>query len=94
MFTCGGNDYAANTVVTYDDDSYSRYNTIRGGGAGQTKCGGIALARQPHPHAADAHHAAAGRSPVRVHPAMTGLVGLFNSGKAAVQLNVGRWWCH
>ena len=42
VFLYGGNDYA-NTVVTYDDDSYNRYNTIRGGGAGQT-AGGIALA--------------------------------------------------
>ena len=43
VFLYGGNDYA-NTVVTYDDDSYNRYNTIRGGGAGQT-AGGIALAK-------------------------------------------------
>ena len=43
VFLYGGNDYA-NTVVTYDDDSYNRYSTIRGGGSGQT-AGGIALAK-------------------------------------------------
>src|SRR6478672_3238936 len=43
VFLYGGNDYA-NTVITYDDDSYNRYSTIRGGGAGQT-AGGIALAK-------------------------------------------------
>ena len=43
VFMYGGNDYA-NTVVTYDDDSYNKYSTIRGGGAGQT-AGGIALAK-------------------------------------------------
>ena len=88
VFLYGGNDYA-NTVVTYDDDSYNRYHTIRGGGAGQT-AGGIALAKAdlaatllvpttPLP----------GGRQYALHPAMTGLAGLFNSGKAAVQLNVG-----
>ena len=88
VFFYGGNDYA-NTVVTYDDPSYNQYNTIRGGGAGQT-AGGIALAKSalgatllspttPLP----------GGRQYALHPAMTGLANLFNSGKAAVQLNVG-----
>ncbi|MBX9833804.1 MAG: DUF1501 domain-containing protein, partial [Burkholderiaceae bacterium] len=88
VFLYGGNDYA-NTVVTYDDPSYTRYNTIRGGGGGQS-AGGIALAK--------ADLAATLLNPTTplpggrqyaLHPAMTGLAGLFNSGKAAVQLNVG-----
>jgi uncharacterized protein (DUF1501 family) len=88
LFMSGGNDYA-NTVVTYDDPSYNAYNTIRGGGAGQT-AGGIALAKadlgatllNPTTALPDGRQYA-------LHPAMTGLAGLFNSGKAAVQLNVG-----
>lgn len=88
VFLYGGNDYA-NTVVTYDDPSYNLYAKIRGGGAGQT-AGGIALAK--------ADLAATRLNPAialpngrqyALHPAMTGLAGLFNSGKAAVQLNVG-----
>jgi uncharacterized protein (DUF1501 family) len=88
VFLYGGNDYA-NTVVTYDDASYNAYNTIRGGGANQT-AGGIAYAKAaltptlltpttPLPNARE----------YAFHPAMTGLAGLFNAGKAAVQLNVG-----
>lgn len=88
VFLYGGNDHA-NTVVNYDDASYNRYNTIRGGGSGQT-AGGIALAKSalgatllspttPLPE---------GRQ-YALHPAMTGMANLFNTGKAAVQLNVG-----
>ena len=88
VFMYGGNDYA-NTVVTYDDPSYNLYSSIRGGAAGQT-AGGIALAK--------ANLAATLLSPTAplpgnlqyaLHPSMTGLAGLFNSGQAAVQLNVG-----
>lgn len=87
VFLYGGNDYA-NTVITYDDDSYNKYATIRGG-SGQNG-GGIAIAKADlaatllNPTTA----LAAGRQ-YALHPAMTGLAGLFNAGKAAVQLNVG-----
>lgn len=87
VFLYGGNDYA-NTVITYDDDSYNKYATIRGG-SGQSG-GGIAIAKAGlaatllNPTTA----LAAGRQ-YALHPAMTGLAGLFNAGKAAVQLNVG-----
>lgn len=88
VFLYGGNDYA-NTVITYDDASYDQYSAVRGGGVGQT-AGGIALAKSslaatllnpttPLPE---------GRQ-YALHPSMTGLANLFNSGKAAVQLNVG-----
>ena len=88
VFLYGGNDYA-NTVVTYDDDSYNRYSTIRGGGSGQT-AGGIALARAAlTPTLLAPTTALPGGRQYALHPAMTGLAGLFNSGKAAVQLNVG-----
>ncbi len=88
VFLYGGNDHA-NTVVPYDDASYNAYSAIRGGGAGQT-AGGIALAkaglastllRPSVPLAGGLQYA--------LNPAMGALSSLFNSGKAAVQLNVG-----
>ena len=88
VFFYGGNDYA-NTVVTYDDPSYNAYSTIRGGGAGQT-AGGIALAKADLVATLlNPTTALAGGKQYALHPAMTGLSGLFNSGQAAVQLNVG-----
>ncbi|MBC7548935.1 MAG: DUF1501 domain-containing protein [Polaromonas sp.] len=88
VFFYGGNDYA-NTVVTYDDPSYNLYNTIRGGGAGQT-AGGIALAKADLTRTLLSPTAAlAGGRQYALNPAMTGLADLFNAGQAAVQLNVG-----
>ena len=88
VFFYGGNDYA-NTVVTYDDPSYNAYSTIRGGGAGQT-AGGIALAKADLAATLlNPTTPLAGGRQYALHPAMTGLAGLFNSGQAAVQLNVG-----
>jgi uncharacterized protein (DUF1501 family) len=88
VFLYGGNDYA-NTVVPYDDTNYNLYSTIRGGAAGQA-AGGIALAKSalaptlltPTTALADARQYA-------LHPSMAGMANLFNTGKAAVQLNVG-----
>ena len=88
VFMYGGNDYA-NTVVAYDDASYNKYSVIRGGGAGQT-AGGITLAK--------ADLAATLLNPTvplpggrqyALHPSMSAMANLFNTGKAAVQLNVG-----
>ena len=88
VFFYGGNDYA-NTVVTYDDPSYNLYSTIRGGGAGQT-AGGIALAKAAlTPTLLSPTTALPGGRQYALHPSMTALAGLFNTGKAAVQLNVG-----
>lgn len=88
VFLFGGSDYA-NTVVTYDNASYDAYSLIRGGGAGRT-AGGVALGQAdltptlltPAVPLPDGRQYA-------LHPAMGGLAGLFNSGAAAVQLNVG-----
>ena len=87
VFLFGGNDYA-NTVITYDDDSYNKYSTIRVPQA----AGGVAIAK-------DAALAATLLSPTvplaggrqyALHPQMTQLAGLFNTeGNVAVQLNVG-----
>lgn len=88
VFLYGGNDYA-NTVVTYDNDSYNRYSIIRGGGGGQS-AGGIALARAAlTPTLLQPSIPLPGGRQYALHPAMTSLANLFNAGKAAVQLNVG-----
>ena len=90
IFLYGGNDYA-NTVVPYDLANYDLYNAIRGGGAGRTR-GGVALGHDelaatalttvvPQTLTDNMQYALA--------PEMTRLAGLFNSGQAAVQLNVG-----
>ena len=92
VFLYGGNDYA-NTVVTYDNPSYNLYSTIRSGGSGQT-AGGIALARADlaatllNPAVAPIDVLGQTRQ-YALHPSMAGLAGLFNAGRAAVQLNVG-----
>lgn len=70
---------------------------IRGSGAGRT-AGGIALAQSslgatlltPKVQPVDTLGVA---RQFALHPSMTGLAGLFNAGKAAVRLNVGRWLC-
>jgi uncharacterized protein (DUF1501 family) len=88
VFLYGGNDYG-NSVITYDDPSYNLYSTIRGGAAGQA-AGGIALAKSAlTPTLLSPTNALPDSRQYALHPSMTGLAGLFNSGKAAVQLNVG-----
>jgi uncharacterized protein (DUF1501 family) len=88
VFLYGGNDYG-NTVVPYDDANYNLYSTIRGGGAGQA-AGGIALAKAAlTPTLLTPATALVNGRQYAMHPSMTGLAGLFNSGNAAVQLNVG-----
>jgi uncharacterized protein (DUF1501 family) len=88
VFLFGGNDYA-NTVVNYDTASYERYNTIRGGRT-DFSGGGIAIPRADLASTLlSPTTALPGGVQYALHPAMTGLAGLFNSGSAAVQLNVG-----
>ena len=80
VFLYGGNDHA-NTVVPYDLASHSRYAAIRTD---------IALPRNAL--TASRLVPAVPRSDglqFALHPAMTGLAGLFNAGHAAVQFNVG-----
>lgn len=88
VFLNGGNDYA-NTVINYDNASYDQYSTIRGGGANRS-AGGIALAQAAlTPTRLVPTVALPGGREYAMHPSMTGLAGLFNSGACAVQLNVG-----
>ena len=88
VFMYGGNDYS-NTLIPYDDANYNKYSTIRGGGAGQS-AGGIALAKADLAATLlDPTTGLAGGRQHAFHPSMAGLKSLFNSGQAAVQLNVG-----
>ena len=80
VFLYGGNDYA-NTVVAYDDPTHAAYTTIRSN---------IALSKASlTPTLLNPTAALANGRQYALHPSMTGLAGLFNTGQAAVQLNVG-----
>ena len=90
VFLYGGNDYA-NTVVPYDDPNYNLYHAIRGGGPGQT-AGGIALARADLATTAltpQGGQVLTDNLQYALNPNLTGLKGLWDQGKLAVQLNVG-----
>ncbi len=88
VFLNGGNDHW-NTVVPYDNAHYDQYSAIRGGGSGRT-AGGIALGQADLASTVLLPTApVAGGRQFALHPAMTGLQGLFNTGQAAVQFNVG-----
>ena len=88
VFLFGGNDYG-NTVVPYDNPNYDLYSAIRGGGADRS-AGGIALGQSTlTPTLLSPTLALPEDRQYALHPSMTGLAGLFNAGKAAVQLNVG-----
>jgi uncharacterized protein (DUF1501 family) len=88
VFLNGGNDNW-NTVVPYDNTNYDLYSAIRGGGAGRV-AGGIALGQADMTSTllSPTTPLSGGRQ-FALHPSMTGLADLFNTGKAAVQMNVG-----
>ncbi len=91
IFLYGANDYA-NTVVTYDNPSYSQYLAIRG--AYSVSAGGIALPRADLAATlltptVDPVDSLGMNRQFALNPAMTRMANLFNAGKAAVQLNVG-----
>jgi uncharacterized protein (DUF1501 family) len=88
VFFLGGNDYA-NTVVTYDNDSYAKYYAIRAAGSGSSTSGVLLSQASLAATELKPTQALAGGRKYALHPSMTGLAQLFNSGKAAVQLNVG-----
>ena len=90
VFLYGANDFA-NTVVTYDNPSYAQYLNIRGAFSAS---GGLAIpladltATLLTPKAAPIDSLGVTRQ-FALNPAMTRMANLFNSGKAAIQLNVG-----
>lgn len=80
IFLNGGNDHA-NTVVNYDPTTHDLYSGIRTS---------IALSRAALANTVlNPTNPLPGGVQYALHPAMTGLAGLFNTGRAAVQLNVG-----
>ncbi len=86
VFLYGGNDHA-NTVVSYDQPSWTAYRDIRQSGPGPT---GLAIDRAAlHATALSTAMPLAGSKQYALNPSMPGLAGLFNSGSAAVLLNVG-----
>ena len=90
VFLYGANDFA-NTVVTYDNPSYAQYLNIRGT---FNASGGLALPQPDlaatllNPTTAPVDSLGVTRQ-FSLNPAMTRMAGLFNTGKAAIQLNVG-----
>lgn len=90
VFLYGANDHT-NTVVTYDNPSYAQYLAIRGA---YSASGGLALPQADLaatlllPTAVPVDSLGVSRQ-FAFNPAMTRLASLFNSGKVAVQLNVG-----
>ena len=88
VFLLGGNDYA-NTVVTYDNDSYAKYFAIRAAGSGSNTSGVVLSQSALAATELKPTQALAGGRKYALQPSMPGLTQLFNSGKAAVQLNVG-----
>ncbi|MBC7918163.1 MAG: DUF1501 domain-containing protein [Rhodoferax sp.] len=90
VFLYGANDFA-NTVITYDNPSYAQYLNIRGA---FTASGGLALPQSElaatllNPTVAPVDSLGVTRQ-FALNPAMTRMANLFNTGKAAIQLNVG-----
>ena len=90
VFLYGGNDYA-NTVIPFDIPNYDKYAKIRGGGPDRGP-GGIAVARSALERTALTPlggPALTDYMQFALNPNMPNLAGLFNKGRAAVQLNVG-----
>ena len=91
VFLYGGNDYA-NTVVTYDDDSYNRYAAIRGGAARQA----AALRGQGGPGQHRAHPTVPppGGRQYALHPATyRAWPSCSTQARRPYSSTGGRWWC-
>jgi uncharacterized protein (DUF1501 family) len=84
VFLYGGNDHA-NTVVDYDTASWTAYRNIRQAGPGPA---GLAIDR-PALHATALTASLPGGKEYALHPSMSAMAELFNSGRAGVVLNVG-----
>jgi uncharacterized protein (DUF1501 family) len=90
IFLYGGNDYA-NTVVPYDAANYALYHQIRAGMGGEAAAG-IALARADLAATAltpNGGPALTDNLQYALAPQLAGLKSLWDSGRLAVQLNVG-----
>jgi len=90
IFLYGGNDYA-NTIVPFDPTNYALYHQIRAGAAGEDQAG-IALARAalaPTALTPNNGQVLTDNLQYALAPQLTGLKGLWDAGRLAVQLNVG-----
>lgn len=90
VFLNGGNDHM-NTVIPYDIANYDRYHAVRNGGAGRT-AGGIAYGRDQLIATSLTPRVPQSLTDGLVYalnPYMPKMARLFNTGKAAIQLNVG-----
>jgi len=79
VFLFGGND-GNNTVIPFDTAGYSNYAMLRGGTNGVTLAQSVLLPIQP---------VSIPSQPYALHPQLTGIQTLFQSGKAAIVANVG-----
>lgn len=78
VFLFGGND-GNNTVIPFDTAGYQNYATLRGGSNGVALPQSSLLPIQP----------ASSSTPFALHPRLTEIQSLFNSGKVAIVANVG-----
>lgn len=90
VFLYGGSDYA-DTLIPYDNINYDLYSTIRQGGPGRTAAG---IARAQSALSATKLTSRISQTltdniQYALAPEMTGIKGLWDQGRAAVQLNVG-----
>jgi uncharacterized protein (DUF1501 family) len=90
VFLYGANDHY-NTFVTYDADRHAKYTAIRTGIALPKDAALAANVLVPNapPATISGTTVPPGGYQYALNPVMTGLAGLFNAGKAAVQLSVG-----
>jgi uncharacterized protein (DUF1501 family) len=90
VFLYGANDHY-NTVVTYDADRHAKYAAIRSGIALPKDAALTANLLTPNtpPATITDTTVPAGGCQYALHPVMTGIANLFNTGKAAVLLSVG-----
>lgn len=89
LFLFGGNDHN-NTIIPYDEPSYSLYHQIRSGGAAYPNEGGIALGRSSLTSTRLTPTVALpNQKEFALHPNLTGLTSLFHQGVCAPLLNVG-----
>lgn len=89
IFLYGGNDYA-NTVIPYDDTYYNMYHNIRSGEVPGQGATGIAIAKSDLTNTLlNPKNALPNSRQYALHPSLTNVSRLFNSGAAAIQLNVG-----
>lgn len=85
VFLFGGND-SHNTIVPYQTAEYNKYNQLRGGLASNN---GLALPQGNLNPLLAPGQASSSTSALALHPAMTRIGSLYNTGKMAIVANTG-----